>query len=121
MNDDTAVAALGALAQATRLKIFRLLVEAGPDGMAAGAISAALAVPAPTLSFHLMHMKHAGLIASRRDSRSLIYAADFAAMTNLLGYLTDNCCGGNPAACGVSCAPATAIAEPAVRRARRRR
>jgi ArsR family transcriptional regulator len=107
MNETQAVAALAALAQETRLKIFRLLVEAGREGVAAGAISEALGVPPPTLSFHLTHMKHAGLVDFRRDSRSLIYAADFDRMNDLLGFLTENCCRGNPAACapGAACDP----------------
>jgi ArsR family transcriptional regulator len=105
MNEAQAVAALAALAQETRLKIFRLLVEAGREGVAAGAISEALGVPPPTLSFHLTHMKHAGLVDFRRDSRSLIYAADFDRMNGLIGFLTENCCRGNPAACapGAAC------------------
>lgn len=101
MDDKRAVTALSALAQDTRLKIFRLLVEAGPAGIAAGAISEALDVPPPTLSFHLTHLKHAGLIDVRRDSRSLIYAADFGRMNDLIGYLTENCCRGQPYSCGV--------------------
>jgi ArsR family transcriptional regulator, arsenate/arsenite/antimonite-responsive transcriptional repressor len=115
MDEAQVIAALAALAQDTRLRIFRLLVEAGPGGTAAGAIAAALGVPAPTLSFHLAQMKHAGLIEARRDSRSLIYAADFARMNALVGYLTENCCGGNAAACAPVCKPA-----PERRIARRR-
>jgi DNA-binding transcriptional ArsR family regulator len=117
MNEKRVVAALAALAQETRLKIFRLLVEAGPSGVAAGALSEALDVPPPTLSFHLTHMRHAGLIDSRRDSRSLIYAADFEQMNDLIGYLTDNCCRGQPDACGVApaCAPSTPTIQKGVR------
>jgi ArsR family transcriptional regulator len=128
MDDKRAVAALAALAQDTRLKIFRLLVEAGPAGIAAGAISEALDVPPPTLSFHLTHLKHAGLVDSRRDSRSLIYAADFERMNGLIGYLTENCCRGQPDGCDVrACEPASALPVPkggrsheAVSRSRRR-
>lgn len=128
MNEAQVVAALAALAQETRLKIFRLLVEAGPDGVAAGAISEALGVPPPTLSFHLTHMKHAGLIDSRRDSRSLIYAADFDRMNALIGFLTENCCRGQADACGVpTCDPMSATSvrkgertHEAVSRSRRR-
>jgi ArsR family transcriptional regulator, arsenate/arsenite/antimonite-responsive transcriptional repressor len=125
MNEKTAISALGALAQETRLKAFRLLVEAGPDGMPAGAIADALGVPAPTLSFHLAQLTHAGLILQRRDSRLLIYSANFPAMNTLIAYLTENCCGG-AASCGPVCAPAAAVsskgAKPreAVSRSRRR-
>ncbi len=128
MKEMQAVAALAALAQETRLKIFRLLVEAGREGIAAGAISEALDVPPPTLSFHLTHMKHAGLVDVRRDSRSLIYAADFDRMNDLIGFLTENCCRGQPDACGVpACDPASATsirkggrAHEALSRSRRR-
>lgn len=128
MDDKLAVAALAALAQDTRLKIFRLLVEAGPAGIAAGAIAEALGVPPPTLSFHLTHLKHAGLVDVRRDSRLLIYAADFERMNDLVGYLTENCCRGQSDACGVrGCEPASATpvakggrSHEAVSRSRRR-
>lgn len=89
-----AVTKLGALAQESRLAAFRLLVEAGPAGLPAGAIGERLGLPGPTLSFHLAQLKQAGLIGCRRDGRSLIYAADFAAMTALLAFLTENCCVG---------------------------
>lgn len=88
------VEALSALANEHRLAVFRLLVEAGPEGMAAGDIADALGLPASSLSFHLAHLNRAGLIAQRRESRSLIYSADFAAMDALVGFLTKNCCGG---------------------------
>jgi ArsR family transcriptional regulator, arsenate/arsenite/antimonite-responsive transcriptional repressor len=103
------VEALGALAQETRLAIYRLLVEAGPEGMPAGAIAETLGVPPSSLSFHLAQLARAGLASQRRDGRSLIYAADFAAMNALLAYLTENCCRGAGAA---ACAP---IAKPAPR------
>lgn len=102
MKNDEAIAALGALAQEHRLAVFRLLVQAGPDGKAAGDIASALDLPASSLSFHLAHLTRAGLITQRRESRSLIYSADFAAMNGLVGFLTENCCG------GASCAPAVA-------------
>ena len=89
-----AVAALGALAQETRLSIFRLLVRAGPAGLPAGKIAASLGVPPATLSFHLAQLAHAGLARSRQDGRFVIYVADFQSMTNLLEYLTEDCCGG---------------------------
>ncbi len=115
MDEQRVVAGLAALAQETRLRIFRLLVEAGPDGVAAGAISEALDVPPPTLSFHLAQMKHAGLVVSRRDSRSLIYAADFDQMNGLLGYLTENCCRGQPDACGPAACEPLAVAHSPIK------
>lgn len=100
MNSVDTIAALSALANEHRLAIFRLLVQAGPEGRAAGAIAEALDLPASSLSFHLAHLNRAGLITQRRESRSLIYSADFAQMNALVGFLTENCCG------GASCAPA---------------
>lgn len=103
-----AVGALAALAQETRLAIYRLLVEAGPNGLAAGTIAERLDVAPSSLSFHLAQLTHAGLIHQRRMSRSLIYAADFAAMNGLVTYLTENCCGGE--ACVPACQPAKTLA-----------
>ena len=100
------VAALGALAQPHRLAAFRLLVQAGPAGMAAGALAEALEVPNSSLSFHLAQLSGAGLIVQRRQGRSLIYSADFAAMNRLVAFLTENCCGG--ADCGAADAAAAA-------------
>jgi ArsR family transcriptional regulator, arsenate/arsenite/antimonite-responsive transcriptional repressor len=106
-----AVAALGALAQETRLHIFRLLIARGPRGMPAGEVGDRLKLPSPTLSFHLNHLRFAGLISSRRESRSVIYSANFAAMRGLMSYLTDQCCGGRPELCApaflapAACAP----------------
>jgi len=94
-----AVAALGALAQETRLSIFRLLVQAGPEGVPAGRIGEALEVPAATLSFHLKELNHAGLTSSRQDGRFIYYAADFERMTALMTFLTQNCCQGMPQEC----------------------
>jgi len=94
-----AVAALGALAQDTRLAVFRHLVKIGPSGAPAGSVAAALGVPAPTLSFHLKELERAGLVTQRRASRNVIYAADYAGMRALLVYLTKDCCAGNPAVC----------------------
>lgn len=102
MDGTAAVEALGALAQEHRLAIFRLLVQAGDEGMAAGAIAETLGVPNSSLSFHLAHLTRAGLIRQARRSRSLIYSADYAAMNALVGYLMENCCE------GASCAPDTA-------------
>ena len=100
MKPAIAVEALGALAQEHRLTLFRLLVQAGPAGMAAGAIAEALKIPGSSLSFHLAQLHRAGLIAQRREGRSLIYTADYAAMDRLVAYLMENCCG------GTTCAPA---------------
>lgn len=96
-----AITALSGLAHETRLDIFRVLVEAGPEGMPAGQIGERLGLPPATLSFHLNHLKHAGLIARRRNGRSLIYSADFVRMSELVGYLTENCCQGHPETCGL--------------------
>jgi ArsR family transcriptional regulator, arsenate/arsenite/antimonite-responsive transcriptional repressor len=106
MDQTTAIAALGALAQEHRLALFRLLVQAGEEGMAAGAIAEALGIPNSSLSFHLAQLNRAGLIRQERQHRSLIYRADYAAMNALVGYLMENCCGGS----GAVCAP-TACAE----------
>jgi DNA-binding transcriptional ArsR family regulator len=101
MEGKDAVAALAALAQESRLEIFRLLVQAGPEGVPAGAIGERLGLPAATLSFHLTQLRQAGLIGFRREGRSLIYAAAYPAMNGLMAYLTENCCRGDDAACGV--------------------
>jgi len=100
-----AVQSLSALAQGSRLSIFRLLVEAGPAGMAAGSIGEKLDLPPATLSFHLAGLTRAGLADSRQDGRFVIYSANFTNMNALVGYLTDNCCG------GASCAPAACQPE----------
>jgi DNA-binding transcriptional ArsR family regulator len=103
-----AIAALAALAQETRLDIFRLLVTAGADGMPAGQIGEKLGLPSATLSFHLNQLKRAHLVKFRRESRSLIYSAEYAVMNDLLAYLTENCCQGNADACGLGgCEPTT--------------
>jgi DNA-binding transcriptional ArsR family regulator len=95
----TAVRALAALAQETRLSIFRLLVEAGPAGVAAGRISEALQVPAATLSFHLKELTHARLVSGRQEGRFIYYSADFEQMAALMSFLTHNCCRGMPEEC----------------------
>jgi ArsR family transcriptional regulator len=89
-----AVAALAALAQETRLDVFRLLVRAGREGLSAGEIGEALGIPAPTLSFHLKELRSAGLVCCERDGRSRIYSPDFAVMNRLLSFLTQSCCRG---------------------------
>lgn len=100
MESKTAVRTLGALAQETRLDIFRLLVREGPDGVPAGSIGERLAIPAPTLSFHLAQLARSGLVLSRRDGRSIRYAANYGGMNALLTYLTEDCCQGRPEICG---------------------
>jgi ArsR family transcriptional regulator, arsenate/arsenite/antimonite-responsive transcriptional repressor len=102
-----AINALGALAQEHRLALFRLLVQAGEDGMPAGAIAEALGVPNSSLSFHLAQLNRAGLIRQERQSRSLIYRADYGAMNALVGYLMENCCAGAACAPAPSCTPQT--------------
>ena len=100
METKDAVAALAALAQDSRLDVFRLLVQTGPDGLAAGEVAERLEIAPATLSFHLAQLRHAGLIAMRRDGRSLIYSADYDSMNGLMGFLTENCCRGS-APCAV--------------------
>jgi DNA-binding transcriptional ArsR family regulator len=123
MDEKHAVAALGALAQETRLALFRLLVTCGPEGIAAGMISERLGVPPSSLSFHLQQLVHAGLITQRRLSRQLLYSADYGTMNELMAYLTENCCG-RGAVCPPVCNPADAFAkgesDEAPARARRR-
>lgn len=99
MKSSQVVTALAALAQPTRLAVYRLLVAGGPDGMAAGQVAEQLKVSPATLSFHFKTLSHAGLIASRQDGRFVYYAANFAVMNDMLAYLTENCCGGNPEMC----------------------
>jgi len=111
MEKTDAVAALAALAQDNRLDVFRLLVQAGPEGMSAGAIADALELPPNTLTFHFDRLRMAGLATVRREGRSMIYAAQFETMNALLGFLTENCCG------GASCAP-PALCKPARKRAK---
>jgi len=94
METEQVIDALAALAQRSRLSIFRLLVEAGPAGLAAGAIGEKLELPPATLSFHLAHLARAGLVHSRQEGRFVIYSASFENMNTLVGYLTENCCGG---------------------------
>ena len=100
MEKTSALGALAALAQENRLDVFRLLVEAGPDGMSAGAVAEALGLAPNTLTFHFDRLRHAGLVTVQRDGRSMIYSAQFETMNALLGFLTENCCGGAPERCG---------------------
>lgn len=102
MESKTAVRALGALAQDSRLQVYRLLVQAGPEGVAASDIAERLGVPANTLSFHLKSLSHASLVLSRQDGRFIYYSANYQQMNSLLGFLSENCCGGR------SCRPSAA-------------
>lgn len=110
METREVIRALSALAQESRLGIFRLLVHAGPSGMAASRIAEQLGVPPSSLSFHLKELAYAGLVASRQEGRFVIYAANFDVMNDLIGYLTENCCGGNPCSPVRSCDTKTAKA-----------
>ena len=101
MQADRVIRALSALAQEHRLAAFRLLVQAGEQGVAAGVLAEKLDVPPSSMSFHLAQLANAGLVTQRRESRSVIYSADYAAMNGLISYLTENCCAGG------SCAPAS--------------
>jgi ArsR family transcriptional regulator, arsenate/arsenite/antimonite-responsive transcriptional repressor len=105
MEKVQAVAALAALAQDSRLDVFRLLVQAGPDGLSAGQVAAALKLAPNTLTFHFDRLRHAGLVTVRRAGRSMIYAARFDSMRALLAYLTENCCQGSETCAPVACAP----------------
>ena len=99
MDQSLAVTALGALAQDTRLTVFRLLVRAGPKGMIAGAIADHIGVPGSTMSHHLAALERAGLVVSKRESRQIHYTANFEGMRGLLGFLMKDCCQGNPELC----------------------
>jgi DNA-binding transcriptional ArsR family regulator len=108
MDEKRVITALGALAQETRLELFRLLVATGPEGLSAGVIAEKLGVQPSSLSFHLAQLTHAGLITQRRLSRQLIYSAEYGAMTELLAYLTENCCGRGES-CISACDPTDAF------------
>ena len=99
MRKQNVLAALAALAQDNRLDVFRLLVEAGPEGMLAGKVASALKLAPNTLTFHFDRLRDAGLVTVRRDGRSMIYAARYETMNALIGYLTENCCQGRPGQC----------------------
>ncbi|GKQ50486.1 helix-turn-helix transcriptional regulator [Bradyrhizobium sp. Ce-3] len=107
MEERQARTAFAALSQETRLRIVRLLVQAGPDGMAAGAIAEAVAVSPSNVSFHLKDLEHAGMIVPRREARSIIYSADFNGLRDLIAFLMKDCCAGHPEIC----APALAEAQ----------
>lgn len=105
MNSQATIAALAALAQESRLAVYRLLVKRGPDGYSVGEIGDRLAIPGPTLSFHLKELAQAGLVTTRKESRFIYYSANFDRMNALVAFLTENCCG-RDAACAPACAPA---------------
>jgi ArsR family transcriptional regulator len=109
MKTPAVIEALGALAHEHRLAVYRLLIQRGPAGLAAGAIGERVGLVPSSLTFHLQNLQRAGLITQRRESRQLIYSANFAAMNGLVGYLTENCCGNT----GAQCSPAGAPAPPA--------
>jgi len=111
METKAVTAALAALAQESRLTIFRTLVQAGPAGLAAGKISGLTGIPPSSLSFHLKELSHAGMVDSRPSGRFIIYSANFVTMNELLGFLTENCCGGTP--CTSTCPPVCAPSHEA--------
>jgi DNA-binding transcriptional ArsR family regulator len=117
MNPKQAIGALSALAHEHRLGAYRMLVEAGPEGLNAGTIATRLKLPPSSLTFHLQNLHRAGLVTQQRRSRELIYSADFVAMNALVGYLTENCCGGK-VTCATECAP-TAAPKKSVKRTSR--
>ena len=111
MEKPDAIAALGALAQESRLDMFRLLVQTGTEGLQPSQIGERLGVPANTLSFHLKELKHAGLVTFRREGRALFYVAEYDTMNALLAYLTENCCQGDADACGVGICDTTTLVK----------
>ncbi len=106
MKSDEAVVALSALAQESRLTVFRMLVKRGPEGYTPGDLAGKLKIPAPTLSFHLKELQRAGLVSSRREGRFLHYSADFGTMQALIGFLTEKCCSLSDVERDSACAPA---------------
>ena len=108
MKSIQAVRALAALAQESRLAVYRLLVARGPEGLSAGIVGARLGIAPATLSFHLKELAHAGLVTARPQGRYVIYSANFESMNDLVSFLTDNCCGGNPCTPVAACKPSRA-------------
>jgi DNA-binding transcriptional ArsR family regulator len=111
METTNAITALAALAQETRLAIYRLLVQAGPGGLSVGKIGEPLGIAPSSLSFHLKELTHAGMVSSRQDGRFIIYSANFALMNDLIAYLTENCCGGNVCSPTPVCVPGEATSK----------
>ena len=105
MESKAAVESLSALAQDSRLQVYRLLVQAGPEGLAASEIAERLAIPANTLSFHLKTLSHADLVQSRQEGRFVYYSTNYEQMNALLGFLTENCCAGSSKVCPTACTP----------------
>ncbi|HMK24288.1 MAG TPA: metalloregulator ArsR/SmtB family transcription factor [Terriglobales bacterium] len=112
MKSKEAIAILSALASESRLAVFRLLVRRGPEGYTPSELAARLDLPAPTLSFHLKGLLQAGLVVSRREARNLFYSPNIERMNTLVGFLTENCCSLADQACGTSCEPQPASAQP---------
>jgi ArsR family transcriptional regulator, arsenate/arsenite/antimonite-responsive transcriptional repressor len=105
MDERQAISAFGSLAQETRLRVLRLLVQAGPEGVAAGALAEQLGVSASNISFHLSHLERAGLIQARREARSIIYSAAYPVLRDLIRFLMEDCCPGDPRVVANECAP----------------
>jgi DNA-binding transcriptional ArsR family regulator len=112
MNEAQALAVFGALSQETRLRVVRLLVKAGSDGVSAGLIGNAVGVSASNISFHLKELERAGVVAARREARSIVYAADFAVLSGLVRFLMEDCCGGRPEICAPILADFPASCRP---------
>jgi len=128
MDTNDAIKRLSALAQESRLEVFRLLVKAGPEGKAAGDIARNIGIPSNTLSAQLLILSNAGLVKARRDGRSIIYAVNYESMSDLLVFLTEDCCGGRTEICAPlaalasqCCPPAKGKADETPARSRRRR
>jgi ArsR family transcriptional regulator len=113
MDERQALLSFAALSQESRLRVVRLLVQAGPDGMAAGALAGALGVSSSNLSFHLKDLEHSGLVRSRRVSRSILYSADLPALSGLVGFLMRDCCSGHPEICAPAAAALAQCCLPA--------
>ena len=111
MKAKNAITAFGALASEARLSVYRLLVKRGPEGYTPSELAGRLAVPAPTLSFHLKGLVHAGLVVSRREGRNIFYSPNFEQMNALVSFLTENCCSLADASCGTSCPPQSVPAQ----------
>lgn len=112
MIEAQALQAFGALSQETRLRILRLLVKAGPAGLSAGTIGEAVDASSSRASFHLSHLEHAGLVASRREGRAIIYSAAYPTLSDLVGFLMRDCCQGHPDVCGPAVASLSTCCEP---------
>ena len=115
MQEERALAAFGALSQETRLRIVRLLIQAGPEGMAAGAVGEAIGATTSRLSFHLTHLEHAGLIGSRRDGRFIIYRASYPSFAALIDFLMHDCCQGHPEICAAAVEASSCACPPTMR------